>query len=57
MLVGYLIKAWVNGNRVFTVPVTVSMVVNTLIAITLTSYLLSNAAALDKLFLTIKKLT
>jgi DNA-binding ferritin-like protein (Dps family) len=55
MLVGYLIRAWVNGSRVFTVPVTLSIVVNTLIAITLTSYLLSNAAHLDKLFSDDKK--
>lgn len=50
MLVGYLIKAWLNGSRVFTVPVTVSMIVNTLIAIVVTSYLLSKTARLDKLF-------
>ncbi|MFR1709592.1 MAG: hypothetical protein ACLSV2_11885 [Clostridium sp.] len=50
MLVGYLIKAWVNGSRTFAVPVTVSMIVNTLITLIITSYLLSNIARLDKFF-------
>lgn len=48
MLVGYLIKEWVNKTAVLTVPVTLSMLVNTLIAIGIAYFVLSKIPALSK---------
>jgi len=48
MLVGYLIKGWVNKTAVLTVPVTLSMLINSLIAIGITYLILSKIPALIK---------
>ena len=42
MFIGYLIKAWVNKQTLFTVPVTMSMVVDTFITIAVIRVLFKN---------------
>lgn len=43
MLSGYLIKAWVNKQALFTVPVTISMIVNLLFVIIVIDYLIHHS--------------
>lgn len=43
MLVGYLIKAWVSKETLFTVPITLSMIVDTLAVILLVDLLIHNS--------------
>jgi len=43
MLIGYLIKIWVKKQILFTVPVTLSMVVDTLIVIVVVTVLIRNS--------------
>lgn len=50
MLIGYLLKAWVHKQALLTVPVTLSMAVNTLIAICVTYILFNKTYYLYKIF-------
>jgi len=50
MFVGQLIDSWVNKTTLFTVSVTVSMLVNTIIVIILTNYLLSKIQYMYNIF-------
>ncbi len=50
MFVGQLIDSWVNKITLFTVSVTVSMLVNTIIVIILTNYLLSKIQYMYNIF-------
>jgi len=50
MFIGQLIKGWVNKTTLFTVSVTVSMLVNTVLVIIITNYLLSNIPYMNKVF-------
>lgn len=50
MFVGYLIKGWINKETLFTVPVTVSMLINTLIAFLFLNTLLKKSYFFYKAF-------
>ncbi|WP_244834486.1 hypothetical protein [Clostridium sp. BJN0001] len=50
MLVGYLIKAWINKETLFTVPVTVSNILDILIAFFVLNFFLKNAYHFYKVF-------